>query len=628
MKMAAPASTVVAHLSRFLAPFPAVLEQVPVMAWLTGVDGRCTFTNRSWLSFTGRTAEQQLGFGWADGAHPEDRDACIAAYLEAHDARRPYRTEWRMKRRDGSYRVMESSGLPVYDPSGEFHGYVGLCSDITEQRGTVNELARASDHLHLVATNAEEMIYRIRLAPAPALEYVSPGSLRITGYPPEEFIANIGLGLALVVPEDRPVMHNLITDPAAAPGVVTIRWRHPDGKIVWAEHTRIAVYDAAGAVVAIEGVARDITRQKTLERERDEHSRLLTSLIATMNDAVLVESDAGRVLLANEALCRLFVPDRTPHSLAGTDFSDLTEQLRPWGSRFSALKTLRQRSVGEEIRLADGRVLELEYAPVTGPGSETVHVWQFRDISARKQFETELRASRQRLRDLAAHDEAVREEERRGAARMLHDELGQLLTSVKFELATAADVFRANPDETRRPGVDRLQAAAGLLDVCIRTVQQVSAKLRPTPIPEMRISDALRCEALLFEQRTRIRCRVSVNPPRLQVDPDRSAVIYRVLVEALTNVARHAGAGAAQVSLKKSGGVVFLTVRDNGRGIAQQEIDNPSTMGLLGMRERALSLGGDVRITRGARGGTTLMLILPLDSGTKSGSTAAPEGRR
>jgi len=369
-----------------------------------------------------------------------------------------------------------------------------------------------------------------------------------------------------------------------------------------------------------------LTRQKELERERDEHATLLTSLIATMADAVLVESDDGRVLLANDALCRLFDLDRSSRVIAGVNVASLTEHLRPWIPHFTALKSSRRRSVGEEIRLEDGRVLELQYAPVDRGAQASVHVWQFRDISARKQFEAKLHSSRQRLRNLAAHDEAVREEERRAAARMLHDELGQWLTSAKLELAAAADVFRAHPDKHNFGAVDRLQSAAGLLDVCIRTVQQVSAKLRPAPIPEMRISDALRWEGMLFEQRTKIRCRASVSPGGLEIDAERSAVLYRILVEALTNVARHAAAGAVQLSLKKSAGVVFLSVRDNGRGIAQAEIDNPSTMGLLGMRERALGVGGDVRITRGARGGTTVMAILPLPA-EPSPARAATNGR-
>ena len=465
------------------------------MAWMTGADGRCTFTNGQYSMFAGRTLEQESGLGWTALWHPDDHDACLATYLTAHEARTPFHTEQRWRRSDGLYRLVEVSGLTVYDPAGTFQGYVGLCSDITDQRGAESgqpsEREQPSEPGHLLATNAEEMI-------------------------------------------------------------------------------------------------------------------------ANMNDAVLVESDSGRVEMANEAFCRLFQLDTPPQALTGMDADRLTKRLNPAMSRLTKLKKRRRRSAGEEIGLPDGRVLELDYAPIPRDGGAGAHLSQYRDISARKHFEAELHLSRQRLRNLAAHDEAVREEERRTAARTLHDELGQLLTSVKLEVAAATEVFREHPDENALTVVDRLQSAAGLLDVSIRTVQNITAKLRPAPVTEMCISGAVRWEALLFEQRTRIRCRVGVSPRKLEVDSERSAVLYRILLEALTNVVRHAHAGAVRISLKKAGGVVFLSVRDNGRGIALEEIDNPATMGLLSMRERALGVGGDVRITRNVRGGTTVMVILPL----------------
>ncbi len=500
--MPSPASPVGTWPSSFPACFSGVFEHVPVMAWIADVDGRCTFTNRQYSTFAGRTLEQESELGWTALLHPDDRDACLSAYLKAHEARLPFHASQRWRRNDGVYRLVEVSGVPVHDPAGTFQGYVGLCNDVTDRRAAPTERAQASDHPQLVATNGDE-------------------------------------------------------------------------------------------------------------------------LIANMNDAVLVESDNGRVVRANEAFCRLFQLDTTPQELTGMEADRLTKQLNPAASRLDKLKKRRRRSVGEEIRLTDGRVLELHYAPVARDGA-AVHLWQYRDITARKRFEAELHLSRQRLRNLAAHDEAVREEERRSAARMLHDELGQLLTSVKLEVAAAADVFREHPDEHALPVVDRLQSAAGLLDVCIKTVQRVSAKLRPALLPELCISDAIRWEALLFEQRSRIRCRVGVSPPKLEVDSERSAVLYRILLEALTNVVRHADASAVQISLKKARGVVFLSVRDNGRGIVPEEIDNPATMGLLGMRERALGVGGDVRITRNLRAGTTVMAILPLPP--ESSSAVPAEG--
>ncbi len=621
MSSSAPVSD--SLISAFLAAFPDVLERVPAMAWMTDVNGSTTFVNRRWLAFVGRTIEQERGWGWAEIVHPDDREACLAAFRQAHASQTPFDGEYRWRRGDGTDRLLRTWGVPLHDPSGTFVGYVGLGADVTDEDGAAKALARTSDHLHLVASNAEEMIYRLRLLPTPMLEYISPGSIRITGYEPEAFIANRRLSLSLVVEEDRWIVEDLLANPTQARRFVTIRWRHRDGHIVWAEHTRVAVRDATGTVVAIEGVARDVTLQKQLERERDEHSTLLTSLIANMSDAVLVESDEGRVLLANDAFCRLFGLETQSHELIGADTASLTDQLNEWRARQAALKAKRRRSTVEEITLSDGRVLELQYAPVRCSDDVSAHLLQFRDISARKLFEAELHTSRQRIRELAAHAEAVREEERRGAAQVLHDEVGQLLTAVKLELAAATDVFRAHPDAEVFDAVDRLQSSAGLVDVCLRTVQRVSAKLQPTPIAEMRISSALRYEALLFERRSQIRCRVRIVPPTLELDAARSAVAYRVLLESLTNVTRHAAAGAVHISLKKTSKTVVLAIRDNGRGIAQEQIDNPRTMGLLGMRERALAVGGDVQIARGKRGGTTVTLILPLDLERSSSNPAS-----
>jgi signal transduction histidine kinase len=206
-------------------------------------------------------------------------------------------------------------------------------------------------------------------------------------------------------------------------------------------------------------------------------------------------------------------------------------------------------------------------------------------------------------------------------ARLLHDELGQVLTSIKLELGALTALVRASEGPYSSAVVDRLQSVAGLLGISIATVQRVAEKVRPATLGPMGLPEALHSEALLFEARTRIRCRVSVSPPKLQIDPARANVLYRILVEALTNVARHASAGAVQISLKKHGDVVLLSVRDNGRGIAPDRIDHPRAMGLLGMRERALAVGGDVRITPGGRRGTLVMAILPLPAAQSSAGT-------
>jgi PAS domain S-box-containing protein len=123
------------------ARFRIVADSAPVLIWMSGVDRRCTFFNKPWLDFTGRTAEQEMGNGWVDGVHPDDVDGCLEAYAEAFDARRPFVLQYRLRRRDGEYRWVSVNGVPRYDAHGTFAGYVGSCSDITERQ-------RAEDALH------------------------------------------------------------------------------------------------------------------------------------------------------------------------------------------------------------------------------------------------------------------------------------------------------------------------------------------------------------------------------------------------------------------------------------------------------------------------------------------------
>jgi PAS domain S-box-containing protein len=112
--------------------FRKMADTAPVMLWVSGPDKLCTFFNKAWLDFTGRTLEQELGAGWADGIHPEDLDRCYASYYAAFDARRNFHIECRMRRADGEYRWVLCSGVPRFSPGGEFEGYVGSDTDITE----------------------------------------------------------------------------------------------------------------------------------------------------------------------------------------------------------------------------------------------------------------------------------------------------------------------------------------------------------------------------------------------------------------------------------------------------------------------------------------------------------------
>jgi len=111
-----------------------LVEQAPILIWRAGTDKLCNYFNDRWLAFTGRTMEQEVGNGWAEGVHPEDFDRCIEYYGSNFDARRVFEMEYRLRRHDGRYRWLFDRGVPYHDEGGVFLGYIGSCIDITDQR--------------------------------------------------------------------------------------------------------------------------------------------------------------------------------------------------------------------------------------------------------------------------------------------------------------------------------------------------------------------------------------------------------------------------------------------------------------------------------------------------------------
>lgn len=127
--------------------FQSVADSLPGLIWLAGTDKLCTWFNKAWLDFVGRTMEQEIGNGWAENVHGDDFDRCLETYVTNFDARRAFRMEYRLRYRDGSYRWVLDEGTPVFDEHGEFTGYVGSCLDIHDQKQTEEQLGQVADEL-------------------------------------------------------------------------------------------------------------------------------------------------------------------------------------------------------------------------------------------------------------------------------------------------------------------------------------------------------------------------------------------------------------------------------------------------------------------------------------------------
>jgi signal transduction histidine kinase len=231
-----------------------------------------------------------------------------------------------------------------------------------------------------------------------------------------------------------------------------------------------------------------------------------------------------------------------------------------------------------------------------------------RDITEQKRAEEDLRESREGLRLLAGHLESIREDERSRISREIHDELGQVLTGLKFDLSRLV----AKPPEDRAELIERVDTMLQLMDETIRSVRRIATELRPGVLDDLGLEAAIEWQSREFQERTGIRCRFVSTLADAGLPDELATAVFRILQETLTNVARHSGATSVNVALKAIEGRLILTVRDDGKGISEEEAEGRRSLGLLGMRERALLLGGYLTVAGRPGRGTTVVLDVPL----------------
>jgi signal transduction histidine kinase len=209
--------------------------------------------------------------------------------------------------------------------------------------------------------------------------------------------------------------------------------------------------------------------------------------------------------------------------------------------------------------------------------------------------------SERRLKALSDRLITIQENERTRIARELHDDLGQALTALKMDIVGLLQQCETTPLQTR---------ILSTLDATVTAVQRISSELRPSVLDDLGVVAAIESEAHLFEARTGIECELSL-PETLDLPAGTATVLYRVFQEALTNVSRHANATRVEVRLRTREGEILLEIRDDGRGVTASEIDAPSSLGLIGIRERVDLVGGTVRFQGIPGRGTIVSVRLP-----------------
>ncbi|HZH41971.1 MAG TPA: ATP-binding protein [Gemmatimonadales bacterium] len=266
-------------------------------------------------------------------------------------------------------------------------------------------------------------------------------------------------------------------------------------------------------------------------------------------------------------------------------------------------------------RRLDGTDMRVEgdYMVIYDPqGRIAGHFGIQRDVTDRHRAEQDLRASRLELRALAARLQRVREEERTGIAREIHDELGQALTGLKLEMAWMKRRLPRN-QETQA----QYRAVIEGIDGTLGAVRRIATELRPSLLDQLGLAAALEWQGQEFAARSGLSVRTEITVDGTPVPDDLSSSAFRILQESLTNVARHAQAKRVTIRLLQNEDILTLEVTDDGIGIPLDRLEGTASLGLVGMRERALACGGELRIVGrpGGGRGTTVTLEVPIGAG-------------
>ncbi|HVU02508.1 MAG TPA: PAS domain-containing protein [Polyangiaceae bacterium] len=577
--------------------------------------------------------------------HPDDRDRVqreVGLALAGGGGTFAYPE--RIIRPDGSVRYIETAGEVQRDDAGLVTGLLGTCRDVTDDRKREHALAlhtdivekiqigiavwsveNGPDDARLVAWNpASERLARVDLRPmvgkalGDILPFAAGGKL-------EALIRDVAID-----GQDREAVVEGSRDPSNPTRSVSFKaFALPDRCV------GTAVEDITAQTLA-KWMARAEQRIFELIAEGAPLSAVLEKLAsaieeqspATLVSIMLMEPDGVRVRVgAAPRLPRSFcdalngLPIGPTAGSCGTAaflrktviVTDI-ESDELWKDYRELARAASLRACwSTPIFAIDGHVLgtfAMYYREPRSPVPEdfvrTARATHIASIAIeRRQMEDELRA-------LSGHLQKVREEERTGIARVIHDDLGQALTALKMELAWVTRRARAG-EVSPESLAEKMTEAAGSVDSIIDRVRRISSELRPGILDDLGLVPALEWQGQEFQRRSGTTCLVTTRvPDGTVIGQAEATALFRIFQEALTNVARHGEASSVEVRLDVVRGEAVLEVEDDGKGIEPPAIASPESLGLVGIRERARALGGDARVSRGPSRGTIVSVKIPL----------------
>lgn len=597
----------------------SIFESGPDGAYQATSDGRLITVSRSLAEILGYSSPEEMVSAISDVGcqlyvEPARRQEFIERLRASGEVSR---FESQMFRRDGTTTWISERATVLPGEKGNFLRYESTVHDITWRKLAEEVLQQAEEKWRALVESSSECII---IADGGGTIFFSNGNAQKSA---------LGLPGANVFMEfsqrSQQALRGAIDRAfrTLQPGSLDLERAVPRAASLWYE-VRVVPIERAGAVERVILIATDVTAKRVAEDAVRDSQRFI-GRVADASPAILYVYDVlnERYVYVNHQVEKILGYTTEEFLSGGKVLAD--ELVHPDDAGLLAERKRRLADAADDgvvfecmyrMRNSHGRWLWIRTRDVVftrgANGRPEQIIGMAEDVTERRRSRHELEHSREQLRALSARLQEAREEERAAISRRVHDELGQALTALNWEIAWLKD--RVTPPVQRQQPefADKLSGMSGMVDTMMQTVRKVSAELRPPILDHFGLVAAIEWQANEFQARYQIVCEVLAREKMDGPNRDVSTAVFRIFQEILTNVARHASATKVRVQLNENPSGMALIVNDNGRGITEGQ--KTHSLGILGMSERAHLFGGAVEITGSPGKGTTVTVFIPRES--------------
>jgi PAS domain S-box-containing protein len=545
---------------------------------------------------------------WVERLHPEDRQSILQMQEDALASNtNVFISEYRFQS-NGSYKHIFDRCYIERDEQGNPVRMLGSMMDVTAQKQADEAIKHSNERFKLIAKTTNDAVWENDLVTNESwgneMNYLLYGLTMKDPVPSYDTWANH------IYPDDRvKVLKSLEATLKSKRNtwVTEYRFVKGNGEIIDIYDRTYIVRDEEGKPIRMMGSMMNITERKKAEKALQQSEEKYRTLVEQANDGIFIADHTGKFIVVNTAASQLSQYSR--EELATMTIYDLAdaEELKTNPFQFEAMKNEQGARSERKLRRKDGTTIDIEInAKFLSDGRFLAFM---RNITERKKAEEEINNSYKAIRKLTSHLQNAREEERIHIAREIHDELGQQLTVLKMDISWLSKKIKALDQPAL---VEKTEEIVQMLNDTVNSVRRISSDLRPGLLDDLGLAAAIEWHLIEFGKRSGIKTDFITTESSVQIPQPLGTGLFRIYQESVTNIARHADATEVVVELFIDEATISMTITDNGKGFDVTSIGRKKTLGVLGMQERTVMMGGKFRIRRNPDKGMKVEVNVPL----------------